>query len=87
SEDDSVLYLRDVADIDLGKDEGMNSWDPRFNGGIAVFAGLNKMSGGNMLDISNRVKDILPDIQASLPEGMTVTEGYNFSLFISASLD
>lgn len=81
-----IVYLKDVADITLGSDDSNFAWEPRFNGKDAVFAGLNKASGGNMLTISKAVINLLPSIQEQLPEGMTVKLGYDFSLFIKASL-
>ena len=85
--DDGIVYLKDVAHITLDKDDSNFAWEPRFNQETAIFAALNKMSGGNMLSISNQVEEMLPEIQAKLPDGMTVKLGYNFSRFIKASLD
>ena len=81
-----VIHLRDVAIISLDKDTGEDQWMPRFNMKPAVFIGIKKRAGGNVLSISNAVQDYILKMKTSLPEGMHLEVGYNFSMFIEASI-
>lgn len=81
-----VLHLKDVATITLDKDTGENQWLPRFNKKSAVFIGIKKKAGGNILSISAAVQDRLAKLKDTLPQGMFLEVGYNFSMFIEASI-
>ncbi len=59
----------------------------RCNGKPAVAIGLVKQSTANPLDISQGLKDILPDLNAKLPEGMHTQVVYDSSIFIDRSID
>lgn len=81
-----VVLLKDVAEIRLGKDEGEFQWLPRFDQKAAVFIGIKKASKANMLEISEAVQKEMNSLRESLPEGMKIEVGYNFSKFIKASI-
>jgi len=81
-----ILHLKDVATITLGKDTGERQWMPRYNKKPAVFIAIKKASGGNILTISNTVKKLLESLKDDLPQGMELDVGYNFSMFIEASI-
>lgn len=60
-----VIYLRDVAEITDGLEErSQESYTNGEKGGIIV---IQKQSGANSVSISKKVKEKLPQIQASLP--------------------
>lgn len=85
--DNHIVHLKDISTITLEKDDfNQFSWIPRFNKKPAVFLGIKKASGGNMLAISDSVLKILDQIEPTLPEGMHLEVGYNFSMFIQASI-
>ncbi len=84
--DGHVVHLKDVAAISIEMDTGQFQWIPHFNKKPAVFIGIKKASGGNMLAISTSVLKQLDQIKGSLPEGMHLEVGYNFSMFIKASI-
>src|SRR5262249_51628849 len=54
----------------------------RFNGKTAVAIGVIKQATANPLDVSKGVRDILPQIIAEAPEGMSVGVAYDSSVFI-----
>lgn len=81
-----VVHLKDVATISLDKDTGEFQWMPRFNKKPAVILAIKKTSEGNILAISEAVQKLLDNFKKTLPEGMHLEEGYNFSMFIDASI-
>lgn len=81
-----VILLKDIATITLDKDTGENQWIPRFNKKPAVFMGIKKKAGGNILAISTAVQNYLDKVKDTLPQGMHIEVGYNFSMFIEGSI-
>lgn len=81
-----VVHLKDVATITLGQDTGQFQWIPRFNKKSAVFLAIKKMSGGNMLSISEEVKKLFEQVKETLPQEMNFEIGYDYSMFIDASI-
>ncbi len=86
NDDTHVIHLKDIAEITLGKDTAEDEWIPRFNKKPAVFMGIKKLAGGNMLSISDSVEDYIEKIDPTLPEGMHLEVGYNFAMFVKASI-
>ncbi|MEX0808426.1 MAG: efflux RND transporter permease subunit [Dongiaceae bacterium] len=80
-----LIRLGDVARIELGpEDERVIA---RQNGEASVALGVIKQATANPLDVSQAVRDALPDIIASLPPGMTVSIGNDTSIFIERSIE
>ncbi|BBK38563.1 acriflavin resistance protein [Allostella sp. ATCC 35155] len=79
------VRLRDVgrAEIDA-RDTRVSA---RFNGQPAVALGIVKQSTANPLDVSRALTETLPQITASAPPGMTITNAYDTSIFIARSID
>ncbi len=80
-----LVRLRDVGRAEL--DARDKRVVVRFNGNPAVAIGVIKQSTANPLDVSNAVKEALPRIVQSLPEGMRAEVAYDSSVFISRSID
>ncbi|MDR6952868.1 multidrug efflux pump [Ancylobacter sp. 3268] len=78
------VRLADVARVELGAaDERRSS---RFNGGQAIIVGIIKQAVANPLDVSSGVRAVLPEINDTLPEGMSATIGQDNSVFIDRSI-
>jgi multidrug efflux pump len=78
------VKLRDVAKVELGpRDERRVS---QLNGQNAITVGIIKQATANPLDVSNAAQQILPDLQASLPDGMNAQVGYDSAVFIDRSI-
>ncbi|MCB4769120.1 efflux RND transporter permease subunit [Ancylobacter sp. Lp-2] len=78
------VRLADVARVELGAaDERRSS---RFNGGQAIIVGIIKQAVANPLDVSAGVRGVLPEINGTLPEGMSATVGQDNSVFIDRSI-
>jgi len=76
----AIIRLRDVADVVLGAD----NYDTlvRFNGQAATFIGLFVLPTANALDVIDRVKALVPEIEAALPAGLHATIPYDSTAYI-----
>jgi multidrug efflux pump len=82
--DGFLVRLGDVARAEIGAREERRT--TRFNGRTAVALGIVKQSTANPLDVSQAVRDRLPDILAGLPTGMSIDVAYDTSIFIQESI-
>lgn len=81
---DEVVRLRDVAEVELAAES--SDMVVNFNGQPGTFIGVFPTPAANPLDTASAVIDELPAIQASLPDGMTMTMMYDATEQISASI-
>jgi multidrug efflux pump len=81
----SMVRLRDVARVELGSQE--ERFRSRYNGVNAVPLAVVKQAVANPLDISQAVKDMLPAIQRSLPDGMKIELAFDTTIFIEESIN
>ncbi|MRX49949.1 MMPL family transporter [Paracoccus sp. S-4012] len=82
---DDVVRLRDVARVELASES--DETIVTFNGRPGTFIGIFPTPAANPLDTADAVIEELPAIQASLPEGMTITMVYDATEAISASIE
>lgn len=80
-----LVRLRDVGRAQLGAADERNS--VRVNGKTAVGLGVVKQSTANTLAVAQAIKAELPQISASLPEGMVLKVAFDASVFIEKSID
>ncbi|HYC05938.1 MAG TPA: efflux RND transporter permease subunit [Azospirillaceae bacterium] len=82
---DGVVRLRDVARVELGSE----NYETRvaFSGKEGSFVAIFPAPGANPLETAAAVREIMPQIQQTLPEGMVGEVAYDASKFISASID
>jgi len=83
--DKFLVRLGDVARVELGAD--FSRFRARFNGRNAVPLGIVKQAVANPLDISLALRETLPDISRSLPDGMKVEVAYDSTVFIERSIE
>ena len=81
----SQIKLKDVGRAELGSEDYRTK--TFFNGVQTVGLGVVRQSKSNLLEVANGVKDMLPTIQAELPEGITAQVAYDSSLFVERSID
>lgn len=79
-----VLYLKDVARIELGS----QSYNIRttLNGNPGVAIGIFLQSGANALDTANAIKAKMEELKADFPEGMDYQIPYDTSDFVKSSI-
>ena len=85
SADGYLVRLKDVGRVELAAADERRI--VRFNGESAVAMGVIKQSVANPLEVSHAVRDALPAIKASLPEGMSVRIAHDSAVFIERSID
>jgi multidrug efflux pump len=79
-----LVRLSDVGQAEVGAlDERLVV---RFNGRPAIALGVIKQATANPLEVAAGVRALLPDITASLPEGMHVRMANDRSVFIAESI-
>jgi multidrug efflux pump subunit AcrB len=83
--DGTPIYIRDVAHVREGFPPQTNI--VRVNGQRAVLLTIQKVGNTSTLDIISRVKGLLPQIQAGLPQGLNVHAIGDQSLFVRASIN
>ena len=67
----SPVRLRDVATLTAGAENTkLGGW---MNGTAALILNVQRQPGANVVDVVNRIHDLLPQIQASLPPGVDVS--------------
>ncbi len=80
------IRLRQVAHVQVGPElrRGIAEWNGEGEvvGGIAIIR-----YGENALDVINRVKEKLADLQAGLPAGVKIVEAYDRSALIYRAID
>ena len=84
SKDGNVVRLRDVASVELAA--ASRDTIVHFDGKPGTFIGIFPTPAANPLDTAAGVVKELPAIQASLPEGMTISMVYDSTETISASI-
>jgi multidrug efflux pump len=84
SDGDTLVRLRDVADVVLGAEN--YDEDVSFSGQTATFMGVWVLPNANSLDVIRRVRAVLPDIEARLPTGMSVGVPYDGTRYINDAL-
>ncbi len=81
----AVVRLSDVAKVTLGAEDYESN--ATYNGEKAVFMGIKLAPTANLLQVNNRVDEILPDIRKQLPEGLAMTVAYDASDYVDSSID
>ncbi|GAA4892397.1 efflux RND transporter permease subunit [Ferrimonas pelagia] len=83
--DGSTLLLSDVAHIDTGAADSSQFF--RINGQDQILMEFIKQSDANTLEVVNNIKAALDRITPFLPEGMTVTQITDASVFIDDAIE
>jgi multidrug efflux pump len=79
-----VLRVRDIARVELGAQsyDAFTSLDGRPTIGIAVYL----QSGANALDVAQRVKARMAELQGSFPQGVSQLVPFDTTLFVQESI-
>ncbi len=80
-----ILYLKDVARIELGAQSYNASSTLNGQTGVAILVFLQ--SGANALDTAGAIKNKLNELQENFPDGMTYAIPYDTSDFVSSTID
>jgi multidrug efflux pump len=81
----NIVYLDQVASVSLGSED--YTTNVAFSGVQSVFIGIKVAPQANLLDVAQRVRAAVPDIQKQLPTGLTGKIVYDSTKFITTSID
>ncbi len=84
SEDGSMVRLRDIATVELGAKA--YTLDSRLNGGPAAVLGIYLLPGANALDVSERVRAKMAEIEKNFPEGLEWLVVFDNAEFVEQSI-
>lgn len=79
------LRLGDVARVELGTADVRR--ESRYNGTTAISVGIVKTAVANPLDVARAVNGLLPRLNAELPEGTSMSVGFDQTVFIDRSIE
>ena len=81
----TIIRLQDVADVVLGAE----NYDTavRFSGESATFIGIFVLPTANALDVIDRVKVAVPEIESALPAGLQITVPYDSTAYIHDAIN
>jgi len=85
NDDKSLVYLGDVAKIGLSAEDEENLF--RGNGQNMVGLGIIKQSKANTLEVVKSARKEMMSIRDGLPQGTSITNSYDSSVFIQGSID
>tara|TARA_R110000787_G_scaffold43118_6_gene105877 strand:- start:108 stop:3209 length:3102 start_codon:yes stop_codon:yes gene_type:complete len=85
NDDKSLVYLGDVAKIGMAAEDEENLF--RGNGKNMVGLGIIKQSKANTLEVVKSARKEMMLIRGGLPQGTTITNSYDSSVFIQGSID
>lgn len=83
--DNSLIRLKDVADIEMGAEN--YDEEVRFGGKTATFIGVWVLPNANSLEVIQNVRKAFPDIEKTLPSGLSLGVPYDSTKYIKASID
>ncbi|MDR3608654.1 MAG: efflux RND transporter permease subunit [Oligoflexia bacterium] len=78
------VLLRDVAKIEDSHADQVNA--VRINGKRAIYLNILKKADASTLDVVNRARGLLPDIQREAPKGMNLKIDFDQSVFVRGSV-
>lgn len=81
----AIVRLEDIANVVLGAEN--YNLTTAFGGEKSVFIGVKVAPDANVLDVTQRVREAFPAIQAQMPHGLTGKIVYDGTKFIRSSID
>lgn len=84
-EKNELVYLHDIADVELGSNTYDNS--VIFNGKKAVFVGISTTPTANPLTVIKDVRKLAPTLEANYPPSLTSKIVYDATQYINESID
>ena len=78
--DGALLYLRDIARVELGEEEG--EVNARYSQQDALYLSIWPVPGANEIAIGDDLYEVLEDINATLPDGLRIRIAYDGTLYM-----
>jgi len=80
----AMVRLKDVANVTLGAEDYDS--EVAFDGNSAVYIGIQVAPAANLLDVVKRVNQLMPELQAQLPQGIDGKVIYDSTKFVNSSI-
>ncbi len=80
----NIVRLGDISQVEIGPEDERTL--ARYNGDPAIGLGIVKQQKASTLEVAREVREVLPDLQTLLPDGMKLDVAYDSSLFIAESI-
>ncbi len=84
TDDGRILYLKDVARIELGSE--LYNWFVEYNGMPSVAMGVFQLPGANSLEVAQNIRSAMQKMSREFPEGLEYVVAFDPTLFISESI-
>ena len=84
-DDGTVLRLKDVADIELGRES--YSYVGKTNGHPGVSTMVFQTAGSNATEVVNQINALLDEVEAELPKGIAIAHLHSVNDFLFASIN
>ncbi|MFT5610237.1 MAG: multidrug efflux pump [Polaribacter sp.] len=78
------IRLSDIASISVGEDEG--EVNARSSKDTVLYIAVWPLPGANEIEIGDRLYVMLEDINANLPKGLSITDGFDGTLYMRSAL-
>lgn len=84
NENGTLVRLQDIAEAELGADDyDTTTW---YKGIPSVFIAIEQSPGANPITVADAVNQLIPKVEAQLPQGLQVKVPYDASQFIKSSI-
>ncbi|SFV64712.1 RND efflux system, inner membrane transporter CmeB [hydrothermal vent metagenome] len=84
-EDGSLVYLRDVANIELGAES--YDWNAILNGRPTGLIGIYQLAGSNALEIRAKVGEVMERLKKRFPDGISYDIPYDTTAYVDVAID
>jgi len=84
-EDGSLIYLRDVARVELGAEK--YDWNAILNKKPTGLVGIYQLPGSNALEIREAVGKVMERVKSRFPEGITYSIPYDTTKYVNVAID
>lgn len=84
-DDGTILRLKDVADIELGRES--YSYVGKTNGHPGVSTMVFQTAGSNATEVVNQINELLDFVEADLPKGIAIAHLHSVNDFLFASIN
>ncbi|MEM0910134.1 MAG: efflux RND transporter permease subunit [Pseudomonadota bacterium] len=78
------IRIKDVADVELNEEEGVIT--ARLDEQVVLYISVWPLPGANEIEIGDRLYVMIDEINATLPRGLRITDGYDGTLYMRDAL-
>ncbi|MBF7073638.1 efflux RND transporter permease subunit [Glaciecola sp. MH2013] len=82
--DGAQVRIKDIADVSLGEEEGQVS--SRLDKNTVLYISVWPLPGANEIEIGDRLYEMLEKINPTLPQGLSITDGFDGTLYMRSAL-